>query len=120
VGLRRRQELLDSVFDDIFKAFEGKAALILDLTLNQGGFEAATDLIAGRFADRKRHVMNVCPRGESPPQGNKAWVMRSPRVKLLGERTRGYLSSLLNKRLPAGFAISISNASWLSPQGVAV
>lgn len=141
-------ELLDETFDEIFAAFAEKSAILLDLSHNQGGFDAASDLIASRFADRARHVLTIQPLGVSLDKSERVIVTPSsrsrfikpvyvltspvtvsagegltamlkafPHVTHVGETTRGYLSGILNKPLPADLAISVSNQRILSPDG---
>lgn len=141
-------KLLDEAFDEIFEAFADKSAILLDLSHNQGGFDAASDLIASRFADRTRHVLTIQPLGVplekservfvtpssrsrftkpvylltspvtvSAGEGLTAMLKAFPHVTHIGETTRGYLSGILNKPLPSGLAISISNQRIMSPDG---
>lgn len=150
-GWKSRAEqlkLLDEVFDEIFQAFDSKSAILLDLTHNQGGFDEASDLIASRFADRRRHVLTIQPAGVplnysqqifvtpssrtrftkpvyvltspitvSAGEGLVAMLKAFPHVRQVGEATRGYFSGILNKPLPSGLAISVTNQRVMSPEG---
>lgn len=40
-----------------------------------------------------------------------------PQVRHAGSTTRGYLSSILNKPLPDGFHVTLSNEYWVGPDG---
>ncbi|MCX6590730.1 MAG: S41 family peptidase [Acidobacteria bacterium] len=137
--------LVDETFDQIFEEFQGKSAVLLDLTHNQGGFDAASELIAGRFADRARHALTIRPILTKPEklivypssrarftkpvyvltspitvsagEGLVAMLKPFPHVKQIGERTRGYLSGILNKPLPADFAVSVTSQRFTTPDG---
>lgn len=73
--------LLDDVFDEIFAAFDQKEAILLDLSHNQGGFDAAGELIASRFADHRRNVLTVQPLGVSMKQSQRIFVQPSSRTR---------------------------------------
>jgi carboxyl-terminal processing protease len=138
----RDQQLavVDDALEEILAAFRDKRAILLDLTHNQGGFDAASDLIASRFADQARHVLTVRAFGMpsskaeaitvqpsdrtrftkpvfvmtsevtvSAGEGLVAMLRAFPHVTHLGQRTRGYLSGILNKPLPASLAVSVTS-----------
>ena len=140
--------VVDEAFDEILTAFSAKDAILLDLTHNQGGFDAASALIAGRFADRPRHALTVQPFRAPASEGERVTVIPSERVRFtkpvfvltsevtvsageglvvmlkafphvthMGQRTRGYLSGILNKPLPASFAVSVTSQIITSPSG---
>ena len=132
--------IVDDAFEDILVAFRGKRAILLDVTHNQGGFDAASDLIASRFADRARDVLTIQPYGMPASTAETVTVVPSertrftrpvfvltsevtvsagegltmmlrafPHVTHLGQRTRGYVSGILNKPLPASLAVSVTS-----------
>jgi carboxyl-terminal processing protease len=146
----RPQQLaaVDDAFEEILVAFRDKRAILLDLTHNQGGFDAASDLIASRFADQARHVLTVRAFGAtaskaetitvepsvrtrftkpvfvmtsevtvSAGEGLVAMLGAFPHVTHLGQRTRGYLSGILNKPLPASLAVSVTSQIIRTPDG---
>jgi carboxyl-terminal processing protease len=146
----RAQQLavVDDAFEEILVAFRHKRAILLDLTHNQGGFDAASDLIASRFADQARHVLTVRAFGMtsskaetitvepsvrtrftkpvfvmtsevtvSAGEGLVAMLRAFPHVTHLGQRTRGYLSGILNKPLPASLAVSVTSQIIRTPDG---
>jgi carboxyl-terminal processing protease len=146
----RAQQLaiVDDALEEMLVAFRDKRAILLDLTHNQGGFDAAGDLIAGRFADRARPVLTVQPfrtadanaetvtvvpsartRFTKPVfvltsevtvsagEGLVAMLRAFPHVTHIGQRTRGYLSGILNKPLSASLAVSVTNQVIRTPDG---
>jgi carboxyl-terminal processing protease len=146
----RAQQLaiVDDALEEILVAFRDKRAILLDLTHNQGGFDAASDLVASRFADRARHVLTVqafrtpeskaesvtvVPSGRtrftrpvflltsevtvSAGEGLVAMLRAFPHVTHMGQRTRGYLSGILNKPLPASLAVSVTSQVIRTPAG---
>jgi carboxyl-terminal processing protease len=146
----RAQQLavVDDALEEILMAFRDKRAILLDLTHNQGGFDAASDLIASRFADQARHVLTVRAFGVtsskaetitvepsartrftkpvfvmtsevtvSAGEGLVAMLRAFPHVTHLGQRTRGYLSGILNKPLPASLAVSVASQIIRTPDG---
>ena len=133
-------KLLDDALEEIFVAFRQKRAILLDLTHNQGGFDAASDLIASRFADQTRHALTIEMFGVPTTQAERVLVVPStrarftrpvfvltsevtvsageglvamlrafPHVTHVGQPTRGYLSGILNKPLPASLAASVTS-----------
>ena len=141
-------ELLQREFDAIVKEFKDKKAVIIDLSHNSGGFEAAGHLIASRFADKERHVLDEYTRETDSPRKKAHYLVPSergtftgpiyvltsevtvsaaevlvlrlkafPYVTHVGGRTRGYLSSILNKPLPNDFRVTLSNEYWVPPSG---
>lgn len=142
-------DVVDCAFDEIFAAFSNKRTILLDLTHNQGGFDAASDLIAGRFADRARHALTLQPFGTDESKAERITVVPStrprftkpvfvmtsevtvsageglvamlrvfPHVTHIGQPTRGYLSGILNKPLPASFSVSVTSQVIRTPEGV--
>ena len=147
-GTPRSEELviLERELDEVIEQLKGCRAILLDLSFNQGGYEPAAMMIASRFADQRRHVYTlsakdlpprryfVAPRG--PVQFTKpVFVLTSnstvscgetltlmlksfPHVVQLGEPTRGCLSSFLNKSIPNGIHLTLSNEIYESPRGI--
>jgi carboxyl-terminal processing protease len=146
----RAQQLaiVDDALEEILVAFRDKRAILLDLTHNQGGFDAASDLVASRFADKARHVLTVqafrtseskaetvtvVPSGRtrfikpvfvltsevtvSAGEGLVAMLRAFPHVTHMGQRTRGYVSGILNKPLPASLAVSVTSQIIRTPAG---
>jgi carboxyl-terminal processing protease len=77
----RQLALVDDTFDEIFEAFRGKSAILLDLTHNQGGFDEASDLMVSRFADRRRHVLTLRPKGVAMADAEKVYAEPSSRTR---------------------------------------
>ena len=146
----RAQQLaiVDDAIEEILVAFRDKRALLVDLTHNQGGFDAASDLIASRFADRARDVLTIQPFGTPTSKAETVTVVPSertrftkpvfvltsevtvsageglvmmlrafPHVTHMGQRTRGYVSGILNKPLPASLAVSVTSKVIRTPNG---
>ena len=140
-------ELLESELDALIFALKDCKSILVDLSFNQGGYDPAAMMIASRFADRRRlaflkttgsdletpQEFYVAPRG--PLQFTKpVFVMTSqstvssgeilvlmlkafPHVTHVGEPTRGCLSSFLNKWLPNGFHLTLSNEVYQTTSG---
>ena len=147
-GTPRSQELaiLERELDTMMEKLKGCRAILLDLSFNQGGYEPAAMMIAARFADQRRHVYTLSAEGMPPrpffvaPRGrtqftNPVFVLTSnstvscgetltlmlkafPHVRQLGEPTRGCLSSFLNKPIPNGFHLTLSNEVYENPEGI--
>ena len=147
-GTPRSKELviLEEELDRIMKQLKDCRAILLDLSFNQGGYEPAAMMIASRFTDQRTHVYTqsasgmprrqyyVAPRGEvqftkpvfvltsnsTVSCGETLTLMLKafPHVVQLGEPTRGCLSSFLNKSIPNGFHLTLSNEVYESPEGV--
>ena len=140
--------IVDDALEEILVAFRDKRALLLDLTHNQGGFDAASDLVASRFADRVRDVLTILPfrtpaaKAEvvrvvpsertrftkpvfvltsevtvSAGEGLVMMLRAFPHVTHIGQRTRGYVSGILNKPLPASLAVSVISKIIRTPNG---
>lgn len=148
-GTPRSEEIaiLERELDAVMQGLKDCDALILDLTFNGGGYDAASMIIASRFADQRRHVMSfdaagrkaeprkcyVSPGGDfqftrpvfvltsnSTVSSAEALVLALrafPHITQVGEPTRGCLSSFLNKWMPGGFHLTLSNEIWSGPDG---
>lgn len=143
---------INDIMDDVIASFEaaGVSHVIIDLSLNFGGFDDAALTIAGRFAAkpvfalseypadaRDRIVLerNVTPSAR-PRYTGKLTVLTSdmtvsageifvmglralPQTTHAGEATRGALSDVLEKELPNGWTIELSNEVYRDHEGVA-
>jgi hypothetical protein len=119
--------------------------IIVDVALNGGGSDAAAQIVASYFADKRRPVLRyeaadapsqeifVSPRGggerrrvllltsEVTASAAESFVlmMRAfPHVTHVGGRTRGGLSSLLPKPFPNGFRVTLSYQRVLDADGI--
>jgi carboxyl-terminal processing protease len=139
---------LGAELDRAIAGLRGARGLIVDVTQNLGGSDAAARLIASRFADQSRVVyaksvhnapelglerVRVAPAG--PYRYLKPTViltsdvtlsaaevlvlsMRAfPHVVQMGETTRGGFSDVLDKTLPNGWRLSLSNEVYMTPEG---
>ena len=141
---------LSTELDRILMALKDCRALILDLSYNAGGYDAAALTIASRFADRRRHVMSYHAAGRDSNDVRKCYVSPAgrtftkpvyvltshstvsagetltmamkafPHVRHVGEPTRGCASSFLNKWMPNDFHLTLSNEIWTLPDGTLV
>jgi carboxyl-terminal processing protease len=75
------QKVLAEALDQILSEFKDANALIIDVRLNSGGFDANALLIASRFADQQRLVFSRQTR-----QGDGYTPLREFRVEPRGER----------------------------------
>lgn len=143
---------INDIMDDVIAAFDaaGVSHVIIDLSLNFGGFDDAALAIAGRFASepvlalseyaadaRDRVVLerSVTPSDRSRYTG-KLTVLTSdmtvsageifvmalralPQTTHAGEATRGALSDVLEKELPNGWIVELSNEVYRDHDGIA-
>lgn len=142
----------NQIMEDAITAFQsaGARAVIVDLSVNYGGFDFVSRAIAERFAAEptyaytkfagdaeepiRTRVMlspNTGARFEGPVyvmtsnitiSGGEILTMalRSlPNVTHVGEATRGALSDVLDRTLPNGWDLSLSNEVYLDHAGVA-
>ena len=134
----------EATMRQVFADFGRVDHLILDVSRNGGGHDAAAMLIAGLFADRVRPVLTYNTRqgrsallklfpseetwtrpvtlitSEVTASAAEAFVlaMRTlPHVKHVGEPTRGALSGLLPKPLPNGMMVTIAFQDIVSADG---
>ncbi|MEM8995468.1 MAG: S41 family peptidase [Acidobacteriota bacterium] len=123
----------------------GVETLLVDVAMNGGGSDAAAQIVASHFADRRRRVLRyeeagapprelfVSPRdgGERRPillltsevtaSAAEAFVLMMrgfPHVTQVGERTRGDLSSLLPKPFPNDLRVTLAYQRVLGVDGV--
>ncbi|WP_232429790.1 MULTISPECIES: S41 family peptidase [unclassified Janthinobacterium] len=122
-------------------------AVIVDVAINDGGYDLVSAEIAGSFADRRPAftVRQRRPQGRTPsewfvePKGGAqyrkpvyllttdrtvsagdtlALMMRElPNVTQVGQPTSGSMSNKLLKSLPGNFVVSLSNESYIDPRG---
>jgi carboxyl-terminal processing protease len=136
---------LRAALDRMFTEIGAAKAVIVDVSMNGGGMDAAAILVARRFADRDRTVLTKQVRGGRlqsvvlRPEGSRQFtgpvvvltseitasaaevfvlMMRSlPHVTQVGETTRGILSGLLPKPLPGGLMVTLSHQTVRDADG---
>lgn len=137
--------------DRALAALGDSSGLIIDLSQNLGGTDAAALAFAGRFADQSRAVWSkrAYNAGGPPPEpvrvgpvGARQYLgptvvltsdltmsaaevlalsLRAfPHVIHAGGTTRGGFSDVLEKTLPNGWRLTLSNEIYLTPEGEAV
>ncbi|MEM8963192.1 MAG: S41 family peptidase, partial [Acidobacteriota bacterium] len=137
-------DALDAALAEMRGDFSAVSRIIVDVAMNGGGSDAAAQIVASYFADRRRPVLRyevegaptreivVSPRadGERRPillltsevtaSAAESFVlmMRAfPHVTQVGGATRGGLSSLLPKPFPNGFRVTFSYQRVLDAEG---
>ncbi|MEO0691284.1 MAG: S41 family peptidase [Pseudomonadota bacterium] len=143
---------INKIMEDAIQNFRraGVRAVVIDLSVNYGGFDFISRAIAERFASAPTHaytkyagdakdpiktrVMLTPSRGarfEGPVyvmtsnitiSGGEILTMALgalPNVTHVGEATRGALSDVLDKTLPNGWEVSLSNEVYLDSDGIA-
>lgn len=129
--------LLDDAMDRALRALGDCQRLVVDVSMNGGGFDAAALTVASHFADRERLAYTITPVNQAiearqmltPATGVRfhgdvhvltseitvsaaeAFVlaMRAlPQVRQVGETTRGALSGILPKPLPNRFMVKLA------------
>lgn len=137
---------LDAAMEAALADLGDSRTLVVDVSMNGGGFDAAALTVAGRFADQPRLAYTIAPttsgRAErlfvEPAAGRRyagpvklltseitasaaeAFVlaMRAlPNVEHVGEPTRGSLSGILPKPLPHGFRVKMAGQIVLDASG---
>lgn len=142
----RDLRVVNDVMEEALQSFqqEGVRAVIVDLSVNYGGFDFVSRAIAERFASEPTHAYTkYAGDAESPirtrvmlnpSRGTRfegpVYVMTSnitvsageiltlalrslPNVTHVGEPTRGALSDVLDRTLPNGWELSLSNEVYL-------
>jgi len=143
---------INDIMDEVIASFDaaGVSHVIIDLSLNFGGFDDAALSIAGRFAaepvfalseypaDARDQIVlerNVTP-SDRPRYTGKLTVLTSdmtvsageifvmglralPQTTHAGEATRGALSDVLEKELPNGWIVELSNEVYRDHEGTA-
>ncbi len=142
--LPQELEVLGQVLDDALTLFEDKAAqnIIIDISLNTGGYDFVGLAIADRFAGVEKitafskrpydwpeatpynYILGA--QSETTRFSGNVYVLTSdltvsagemvplalrglPHATIVGQKTRGAFSTVLNKYLPNGWKISLSN-----------
>ncbi|WAS95483.1 S41 family peptidase [Nannocystis punicea] len=149
-SLRAELPTLDAVMNDALALFEARnaRAVIVDASLNIGGYDFIGLALAGRFAAApavaytRRAADDPQSRGFAvrvePAKGRRftgpVYVVTSaetvsageiltlalralPNVRHAGQSTRGAFSTVLEKRLPNGWFVGLSNEHYTDPQG---
>lgn len=140
-------DMIDLVMEDAMKKLADTKAVIVDVSLNDGGDDAIARKFATYFTDRKtfvyskeagdaqdrpRHDLYIEPNDDgrylnpvymltSDVTASAAEIfvmsMRAlPHVTHVGETTTGALSDTLDKSLPNGWLVSLSNEIYLDSQ----
>ena len=133
-------------FTEVFNELKDTKALIIDVTTNSGGHEEISLLLAGYFTDKKIEVYSKQVKGVSESKqymtvtpnhevyrGNvylvtsdhtvsaaENFVMAMkvlPQVIHVGDTTRGAFSDVLDKELPNGWQIGLSNEEYFDLKG---
>jgi len=147
-GLANLHIQLQAITDE----FADCDSLIVDVTINQGGYHSIALAFASHIADQRRYAFCKHPYGSPDllqkfdilPFQNKAgetktftrpiYVLVSdatvsageefvlaarvfPHVKVVGNRTNGMLSDILEKPLPNGWNLNLSNEIFIDHQG---
>jgi len=148
----RDLRVVNDVMEEALQGFQQAAvrAVIIDLSVNYGGFDFVSRAIAERFATEPIHAYTKYA-GDAenpirtrvmlnPSRGTRfegpVYVMTSnitvsageiltmalralPNVTHVGEPTRGALSDVLDRTLPNGWELSLSNEVYLDSNGTA-
>ncbi|MEM1183253.1 MAG: S41 family peptidase [Acidobacteriota bacterium] len=138
-------EALETALDAMRRDLAPASRIIVDVAMNGGGSDAAAQLVASYFADRRRRALRyevqgapssdifISPRGQA--EGRPVFLLTSeitasaaesfvlmmrafPHVTHVGGRTRGGISSLLPKPFPNGFMVTFSYQRVLGADGV--
>lgn len=142
---------INDILDDVFAAFDQASVehVILDMSLNYGGYDEVALTIANRFAagpafayteypaDADNPIVlrrNVTPSARSNFTGPMTLVTSDmtvsageiltlalralPQVTHIGEPTRGAFSDVLEKELPNGWIIELSNEVYTDHRGI--
>ncbi len=139
--------ILEDALDKAVETLSGARALILDLTYNQGGVDLFGQAVAGRFADQQRLAFSRRPLTKADAEYRSyvapsprvhytgpVYVVTSditmssaetlvlylrvlPHVTLCGQRTRGAFSDVLDKPLPHGTMLALSNEVYEAADG---
>ena len=67
-------EMLGCEMDRIVEQLWGCKAVIIDLSFNGGGYDAAGMVIASRFADKRRHALSTYSAGQKPSMARRCFV----------------------------------------------
>jgi len=141
---------IDRILDDALTQFTqaNAKAVILDLSLNFGGYDEVAFRIASRFAEEETFALSEYPGDADGPLVQRRSVQPSDRIRFtgpvyvvtsdmtvsaaeilaialralpntthVGEPTRGALSDVLEKELPNGWEIELSNEVYADSAG---
>ena len=145
---REDVEAIHAVLSSVLTELEDCDGIILDITLNSGGYEEVQMAISSHFVDEPRLAfvkLALDAEGAEPqsfylfPAVGKRYLgpvslvtsdftvsagedftlaMRElPHVTHRGARTRGAFSDMLEKRLPNGWTLTLSNEAYLDLDG---
>lgn len=144
---RAEMEAFNAEMDDVFSAFDGADAVIVDLSNNRGGWDQIAKALAARFTDQPFLAYTTQAHGSGlepyphiidPASGPRftgpTYVLTSdvtvsggelatlalrqlPNVVHAGATTRGAFSTPLPKPLPNGWLLEVSNEVFASPDG---
>jgi hypothetical protein len=134
--------------NQVLREMRGVKAMVLDLRVNSGGYDAVAMEIASRFAKDKQVVfrkhatggadyeVTITPSTEERFEGPVAVLIGEntvsagetlalamsalPGAMLIGQPTRGELSDAIPKRLPNGWSFTVSIESVLTKDGTLV
>ncbi len=147
-GLERLHTRLEEITDE----FTDCDAIIIDVTINRGGFHSIAMAFASHIADQQRYAFckhpyrspdllqkfDIVPfqnsAGEAKTFTKQVYILASdatvsageefilaarvfPHVKIIGKHTNGMLSDMLEKPLPNGWSLSVSNEVFLDHKG---
>lgn len=147
----RDLRVVNAVLEEALQGFRqaGVRAVIIDLSVNYGGFDFVSRAIAERFASERTHAYTKYA-GDAkdpirtrvmlnPSQGTRfvgpVYVITSnitvsageiltmalralPNVTHVGEATRGAMSDVLDRTLPNGWELALSNEVYLDSKGI--
>lgn len=146
-NIQQELEHAKKVMDTIFVTLKDTEVLIIDVSTNSGGHEELSLLFAGYFTDQEKgvytkqvkgfppshQVMTVTPQAGHPYQGkvylvtsdhtvsaaeNFVMAMKTfPNVIVVGDVTRGAFSDVLDKNLPNGWQLGLSNEVYKDING---
>lgn len=145
--IQQELENAKTIMDTIFVTLKDTEALIIDVSTNSGGNEELSLLFAGYFIDKEKvvytkqahgfphsqQVMTVTAQAGHPYQGkvylvtsdhtvsaaeNFVMAMKTfPNVTIVGDVTRGAFSDVLDKSLPNGWQLGLSNEVYKDING---
>lgn len=137
----------EAVLDRVLASIADAPGLVIDLRLNPGGYDAVAMALVARFTDRPRVAFTrQAQRDAGPPYevriapserrvyagrlavligpntvsaGEVAAIALAtlPQARLIGRPTRGTLSDAIPKRLPNGWAFTLSVETLRAPDG---
>ena len=139
--------VLDEALDQAMAAFSDVKAVIVDVSVNDGGEDALARAIAARFAETRTRAYSKYAGDAREPAPQDIYIepdelrytgpvylltsnvtvsaaevftmaMRAlPNVTHVGQTTRGALSDVLTKKLPNGWRVTLSNEIYRDSAG---